>query len=104
MKERETLSLHAKDPSRAKQFYNDLFETSHIGVHIQEIERKEPKPKDQVAVDIIDVPDIDFLLKKVTSNGGSISVPKIHIPSVGYLAYFTDTEGNIIGVVEKDHH
>lgn len=103
MKEHDTLTLNAENPLRAEKFYNDVFETrTNIGIDIHKIDVNTIKPNDQIAVDIIDVPDIDYLLHKVKSNGGCITVPKIHIPSVGFLAYFVDTEGNIIGVVQKD--
>jgi uncharacterized protein len=29
-------------------------------------------------------------------------VPKMPIPGVGWLAYFKDTEGNIVGVMQPD--
>jgi len=101
MKQSDIIQFNAKNTLRAKKFYTDVFHTNNIGVNIVE---RDISQTEQLTVDIIDVPDIDFLLHKVKSNGGSITVPKIHIPSVGYLAYFVDTEGNIVGVVEKDHH
>ncbi len=102
MKQTEIINLNAKNTLRAQKFYNNVFKTNdNVGINIQTAETT--NQHDQLAVEIIDVPDIDFLLHNVKSNGGSISVPKIHIPSVGYLAYFIDTEGNIIGVVEKEH-
>jgi uncharacterized protein len=38
----------------------------------------------------------------VGKNGGKTVVPKMPIPGVGYLAYCSDTEGNIFGVMQAD--
>jgi len=38
----------------------------------------------------------------ITKNGGKVAVAKMPIPGVGYLAYCTDTEGNVFGVMQPD--
>jgi predicted enzyme related to lactoylglutathione lyase len=50
----------------------------------------------------IDVSDIDEYIKKVESAGGTIVVPKMPIPTVGWLAYFKDPDGNIHGLYQHD--
>jgi hypothetical protein len=42
------------------------------------------------------------MLKAVPAQGGSLAVPKMPIPGMGWLAYFKDTEGNIFGVMQPD--
>jgi hypothetical protein len=39
---------------------------------------------------------------KVEQNGGQVVVPKMAVPTVGYLAYCKDTEGNIFGIFQPD--
>ena len=56
----------------------------------------------QGVVNTIDVPSVDDYIQKVTDAGGTICVPKMSIPSVGYLAYFLDTDGNMFGIMETD--
>ena len=56
----------------------------------------------QPIVNSIDVPDIDAYMQKVEKAGGKIVVPKMPIPSVGWLAYFTDPDGNIHGIYQND--
>lgn len=56
----------------------------------------------QSVVNTIDVPSVDAFIQKVTDAGGTIAVPKMAVPSVGYLAYFLDTEGNMFGIMEQD--
>ncbi len=48
----------------------------------------------------VDVSSVDETVKKATSLGGSVAVPKMPIPGVGWLAYCKDTEGNIFGMQE----
>jgi uncharacterized protein len=38
----------------------------------------------------------------VTKAGGQLVMPKTAIPTVGYFAYLTDTEGNLFGVMQAD--
>ncbi len=48
----------------------------------------------------IQVEDLDAFIGKVTSAGGSIAVPRMPIPGVGWLAYMKDPEGNIFGMMQ----
>ena len=52
-----------------------------------------------VTVTII-VPDIDRAAKEVAANGGKITRGKEEVPEFGWAAYFTDTEGNVIGLFQ----
>ena len=42
-------------------------------------------------------PDIQTVIDKITPAGGKVIVPKTEIPA-GYIAVFTDTEGNRIAL------
>lgn len=53
-------------------------------------------------INTIDVESVDDTLEKVTAAGGSIVMPKGPIPTIGWLAYCKDTEGNIFGVMQTD--
>jgi predicted enzyme related to lactoylglutathione lyase len=46
----------------------------------------------------IAVDDIDATLKHISSSGGSTVQGKLPVGSMGFSAYFTDSEGNIIGL------
>jgi predicted enzyme related to lactoylglutathione lyase len=50
----------------------------------------------------IDVDIIDDTTAAIAQHGGSVALPKMPIPGVGWLAYFKDTEGNIFGVMQSD--
>jgi predicted enzyme related to lactoylglutathione lyase len=57
----------------------------------------QPRTVNTVAVD-----DLDVSIKRVEQGGGKIVVPKTAIPGVGWLAYFSDPEGNILGMPQFD--
>ena len=50
----------------------------------------------------ITVPDIDQAIRALEANGGRLATPKFHIPTVGTVAYFFDTEGNVAGIIQQD--
>ena len=50
----------------------------------------------------ISVDDIDQTMRAIETNGGSIVAPKFHVPTVGIIAYFSDTEGNVAGICQEE--
>jgi predicted enzyme related to lactoylglutathione lyase len=48
------------------------------------------------------VDDVDGIAAAVVANGGKILIPKTLIPTVGYLIFFRDTEGNAVGAMQYD--
>ena len=55
-------------------------------------------------VNTIDTKDIDKSIEKVTKNGGKITVPKMAVPGVGWMAYFADPQGNVFGLMQSDEN
>ena len=45
-----------------------------------------------------DVGDIDAALEKITALGGSTYRGTVEVPGMGWDVYFTDSEGNIVGL------
>lgn len=62
---------------------------------------KKRDPNQPVA-NSIEVPDLDEFMKKIEKAGGTIVVPKMPIPSIGWLAYFKDPDSNIHGLFQED--
>jgi predicted enzyme related to lactoylglutathione lyase len=110
--------IPAEDVNRAVKFFGDVFgwESSEFGensgyflattgseeedgIHGAIMKRKHPE---QPLTNSINVDSIDKYVAKITEAGGQIVVPKMVIPSAGYLAYFKDTEGNIHGLWQED--
>jgi uncharacterized protein len=48
----------------------------------------------------IDVAAIDDALREVEANGGATVTPRTEIPGMGAFAYFSDSEGNVMGLWE----
>ena len=52
----------------------------------------------------ISVEDIDKTIRSIEVHGGRIAAPKFHIPTVGTVAYFFDTEGNVAGIRQPEQN
>jgi predicted enzyme related to lactoylglutathione lyase len=50
----------------------------------------------------VDTKNVDDAMRTITANGGTIALPKMPIPGVGWLAYAKDTEGNIFGIMHSE--
>jgi len=53
-------------------------------------------------VNVIGVDSVDDTTARVTASGGSVVTPKMHIPGGGRIAYYRDTEGNVVGVIRSE--
>jgi predicted enzyme related to lactoylglutathione lyase len=49
---------------------------------------------------VIDVPSIDDTLATIKDAGGSVATERMPVGDMGFTAYFTDTEGNLVGLWE----
>jgi uncharacterized protein len=60
--------------------------------------------RDQAAtkspVIVVDVPSIDASLERIGSLGGRVVAPKTPVGDMGFAAYFSDPEGNVVGLWE----
>ena len=56
----------------------------------------------QSPVIVIGVEAIDDAVASVEKAGGRIVSPKQPIPTIGWSAYFVDTEGNTVGLFQPD--
>ena len=50
----------------------------------------------------VSVDNIDQTIRAIEANGGRLAAPKAHIPTVGTVAYFVDTEGNVVGLIQQE--
>ncbi len=57
---------------------------------------------DSLICNTIGVDNIDVYIDRIEAAGGEIIVPKQLLPGVGWLAYFRDSEGNVLGVIQDD--
>lgn len=61
------------------------------------VQRDEPTPSPVIT---IDVEAIDDALAEIEAAGGTTVTPRTAIPGMGAFAYFTDPEGNVMGLWE----
>ena len=116
--------IHAENTERAIKFYRDLFgwefnqwgkepywliktgDKGTPGIDGGLMPRKGPGPAGMQPVNAfvctVDVASCDATAKRVAEVGGAVVVPKMPIPTVGWLAYAKDTEGNTFGFMQMD--
>jgi predicted enzyme related to lactoylglutathione lyase len=124
--------IHASDPERAIKFYTQVFgweikewvvpgvelpqenrywmahtgNEKEPGIHGGLVIRRGPEPVEGQPVNsfvcTIEINSVDRYLEKAVEAGGTIAVPKMPIPGVGWLAYCKDTEGNLFGIMHSD--
>ena len=115
--------IHADDPERTAAFYGELFgwrfekwqgaedywlittgEDSQPGINGGMMRRRGAIDGTAVIGYIcsVQVEGIDGLIDRVPAAGGSVVVPKMPIPGVGWLVYCKDPAGNIFGMTQSD--
>ena len=117
--------IHADDPERAIKFYSSLFgwefkkwdgpmpywlvttgPDSEPGINGGLMKRMGPAPAEMQPVNAYvcttGVANVDDSVAKALSSGGTMALPKMPVPGVGWLAYVNDTEGNILGMIQMD--
>jgi predicted enzyme related to lactoylglutathione lyase len=115
--------IQAEDPERAVRFYSDVFgwqankwagpedywllktgPENEPGIDGAILRRPAPINGDSVIAFVctIDSHSIDTDIASVTGHGGTIVLPKMAVPHIGWLVYCKDTEGNIFGIMQAD--
>ena len=117
--------IHADDPERAIRFYSDLFgwefqkwdgpmpywliktgPDSEPGINGGLVKRMGPGPADGQPVNAYvcttGVASVDESVATALASGGTVALPKMPVPGVGWLAYVKDPEGNILGMMQRD--
>jgi len=124
--------IHATDPERAAQFYRDVFgweikewvvpgvelpkenrywlvttgPEKESGINGGILFRRGAAPADGKAANAfvctIGVASLDEYVDRAITSGATVALPKMPIKGVGWLAYCTDTEGNIFGMMQDD--
>jgi uncharacterized protein len=115
--------IHAGDPARAINFYEKVFgwtfkkwdgpmpywlvttgPDDQPGINGGLVERRGEIDGQAVIAYVctVGVAGVDASIATVEANGGTIAVPKMPIPGMGWLVYCKDTEGNIFGMMQPD--
>ncbi len=110
--------LQADNPERSMKFYEQAFgwkfKNSGMGENYWMFEAG---PDDEKGVNgglmsrqfpgqgnliTIFVDSVDESLERIVAAGGEIIHPKLAIPTIGWAAYFKDSEGNAAGIFQPD--
>ncbi len=109
--------IPSDDPEKNMKFYKDAFGWNFVqfgqeaywlaltgdektpGINGAVLRKRDPK---QPVTNSISVENINSAIYKVETAGGKMVVPKTAVPGVGWLAYFTDPDGNIFGLMQDD--
>jgi predicted enzyme related to lactoylglutathione lyase len=115
--------IHAADPARAINFYEKVFgwtfnkwdgpmpywlvttgPDDQPGINGGLVQRQGEIDGQAVIAYVCTtgVENVDASVATVEANGGTIALPKMPIPGMGWLAYCKDTEGNIFGMMQPD--
>jgi predicted enzyme related to lactoylglutathione lyase len=121
--------IHASEPARLIEFYTSLFgwqfktwgpssywlidtapgvDPAHAppGINGGLVPRRGGSPVDGQPVGAfvctVSVDDAAVSLARIVELGGSVALPRMAIPGVGWLGYGKDPDGNIFGVMQPD--
>lgn len=107
----------AEDTQRAAKFFSDIFGWSinswgdgdnylmcstGEGMGIDGAIAKKGEGMNQPIINAINVDSVDVYCEKVIAAGGTIAMPKMAVPTMGWVAYFTDLDGNVHGLWQSD--
>ena len=115
--------VYVEEPEKIKKFYRNVFgwrfekfeessgeywniktgpsdERGIDGGMMEWEEEWGEKPEGGSCVVMIDVEDLDRMVKKVEEHGGNLEMDKIEVPGVGTQAYCTDPAGNMFAIYE----
>ena len=122
--------IHASNPESVIDFYRAMFgwsfvpwgppgtywlirtapdaETGHEppGIDGGLVERRGPAATEGQSVNAfvctVGVQDVEADMARAVSLGGTVALPRMAIPSVGWLGYVKDPDGNILGLMQND--
>lgn len=116
--------IHASEPAKLAAYYQELFgwkmqhlphinywliDTTHEGepgINGGLLQRQGPKPAEGQPVNAhmctVNVPSVDAYFARAQKLGGTVALPKMAIPNVGWVAYVKDPDGNIFGLHQAD--
>jgi predicted enzyme related to lactoylglutathione lyase len=117
--------IHATNPLVLIPFYESLFGWTFTrfipeveywtivtgtddqpGINGGLVKRQGPAPVEMQSVNgsvcTVQVESVDQILTKNAELGGSVALPKMPIPGIGWLAYIKDLDGNILGIMNPD--
>ena len=117
-----SFAIHVDDTDRAVAFYEAVFgwvfepwgppgfylirTGDEASPGVQGLMHKRLEPRTGTGLNgfepTFSVDDVDAVAEAVRANGGTVTMEKSHIPTVGTLIRFLDTEGNDVGAMRYE--
>ena len=117
-----SFAIHVDDTDRAVAFYQAVFgwrfepwgppgfyliqTGDEASPGVQGLMHKRLEPRTGTGMNgfepTFSVDDVDAIAEAVRANGGTVTMEKSHLPTVGTLIRFLDTEGNDVGAMRYD--
>lgn len=116
--------IHASEPEKVVSFYKRVFDwqinavpgmeywlintgdDKSPGINGGLVKRRGDRPAEGQPVNAfvcsLQVASVDEFVKKALGAGGTLALPKMGIPNVGWQAYVKDPDGNIFGLHQPD--
>lgn len=110
--------ISAEDPERVTKFYGEVFDwkfnkwdgpmdywlisTGQNGEPGIDGGLSKRSEHSNGTMNTIGVSSIDDYVERITRAGGTITMPKMPIPGVGWFASAADPEGNYFGIMQPD--
>ncbi len=110
--------ITANDPEKVVKFYTGVFGWQFMkwdgpmeywlvttggneepGINGGLMRRQQPAA---TTTNVIGISDIDASLASITAAGGQIALPKMHVAGVGWVAYCTDPDGTLFGLIQGE--
>lgn len=110
--------LSVDDPERAIAFYASVFgwtatkwngpeeywlvstgDPGAPGINGAFIRKTASRPS---LINTIDVSNLDDTVARIMDHGGRVVLPRMAIPTIGWMAFFTDPDGIMTGIIERD--
>jgi hypothetical protein len=109
--------IPSENPEKAQQFYSNVFGWKFQQWGDMPYWLAESGPKDEpgiwgaismksghnmTVVNTIDVVNVDDIIEGIKANGGEVISNKMAVPTIGWIVYFKDPDGNIHGALQSD--
>ncbi|MGE3797088.1 MAG: VOC family protein [Thermomicrobiales bacterium] len=109
--------LMTSDPAAATAFYTRMFGwdsqvmdigtgpytlLQYSGIPVAGIGQKDPGMPVSAWTLYFEVENIDASVENITSLGGTILFPPMHVPTVGFLSWATDPAGAVFALMQSD--
>ncbi len=112
--------IPTSDEDRAARFFENVFGWQHrvqregsgqlpvletgpheeAGINGSFYMRSKVPPENARFINVIEVDDLDKYIKNLKSHGATILFGKVALSGVGFLAYFRDPDGNVMGIIQ----